>query len=165
MEKRDIASFYKFKPDFIHEIFCFQSFQDGNSDKFHRKPCLKITLVAIMAILTIPYGNRLLASSETIVANIKSAIKRIDIAERNRLRNKSYKSAVRTLMKKCLLAAEACGENPTSEQMTEIQQHLSAAYSKIDKAVKRGVIHPNNGARKKARLAKAIKRLDPVPAA
>jgi small subunit ribosomal protein S20 len=92
------------------------------------------------------------------VANIKSAIKRIDIAERNRLRNKSYKSAVRTLMKKYFLAVESAGANPSSEQMAEIQQHLSAAYSKIDKAVKRNVLHPNNGARKKARLAKALKQ-------
>lgn len=92
------------------------------------------------------------------MANIKSAIKRIDIAERNRLRNKSYKSAVRTLMKKYFLAVEAVGANPTSEQMAEIQKHMSAAYSKIDKAVKRNVLHPNNGARKKARLAKALKQ-------
>ncbi|MGL5510805.1 MAG: 30S ribosomal protein S20, partial [Microcoleaceae cyanobacterium] len=34
------------------------------------------------------------------MANIKSAAKRAEIAERNRLRNKSYKSAVKTLMKK-----------------------------------------------------------------
>ena len=33
---------------------------------------------------------------------------------------------------------------------------MSAAYSKIDKAVKRQVLHRNNGARKKARLAKAL---------
>ncbi len=96
------------------------------------------------------------------MANIKSAIKRIQITERNRLRNKSYKSAVRTLMKKCLVAVENCGDNPTPEQLTEIQQHLSAAYSKIDKAVKKGVLHSNNGARKKARLAKALKQLTPV---
>ncbi|MGK7944140.1 MAG: 30S ribosomal protein S20 [Microcystaceae cyanobacterium] len=98
------------------------------------------------------------------MANIKSAIKRIKVSERNRLRNKSYKSAVRTLMKKYFLAVEACEEAPSSEQKEEIQKYLSAAYSKIDKAVKRGVLHPNNGARKKARLAKAMKKIDPVPA-
>jgi small subunit ribosomal protein S20 len=99
------------------------------------------------------------------VANIKSAIKRINISERNRLHNKSYKSAVRTLMKKYFLAVQACGENPSAEQMEEIQKHLAVAYSKIDKAVKRGVLHPNNGARKKARLAKALKKIDPLPVA
>jgi small subunit ribosomal protein S20 len=34
---------------------------------------------------------------------------------------------------------------------------MSEAYSKIDKAVKRNVLHKNNGARKKASLAKALK--------
>ncbi len=91
------------------------------------------------------------------MANIKSSIKRIEIAERNRLRNKSYKSAVRTLMKKYFMAVETYGENPSTEQMAEIQQHLATAYSKIDKAVKRGIFHRNNGARKKARLARALK--------
>jgi len=34
---------------------------------------------------------------------------------------------------------------------------MSEAYSKIDKAVKRGVLHANNGARKKSNLAKKLK--------
>lgn len=91
------------------------------------------------------------------MANIKSAMKRIQIAERNRLRNKSYKSAVKTLSKSCLAAAEEYSANPTPDQKETVDQRLAAAYSKIDKAVKRGVLHPNTGARKKARLAKAIK--------
>lgn len=92
------------------------------------------------------------------MANIKSAIKRVSIAERNRLRNKSYKSAVRTLMKKYLSSVEAYGANPSPEQMQEVEKAMAAAYSKIDKAVKRGVLHANNGARKKARLSRALKR-------
>ncbi len=91
------------------------------------------------------------------MANIKSAIKRIQIAERNRLQNKAYKSAVKTLMKRYLTAVGTYGTNPSSETMAEVQRTMSAAYSKIDKAVKRGVLHPNTGARKKARLAKALK--------
>jgi small subunit ribosomal protein S20 len=91
------------------------------------------------------------------VANIKSAIKRIQIAERNRLHNKSYKSAVKTLMKRYLAAVNDYSTNPTPEAMEEVQRSMSAAYSKIDKAVKRGVLHPNNGARKKSRLAKLLK--------
>lgn len=92
------------------------------------------------------------------MANTKSAIKRVKIAERNRLRNKAYKSAVKTLMKKCLVAVESYGSSPTAESLQEVQQRLSAAYSKIDKAVKRGVLHPNTGARKKSRLAQTLKR-------
>jgi small subunit ribosomal protein S20 len=91
------------------------------------------------------------------VANIKSAIKRVQIAERNRLRNKSYKSAVKTLMKNYLHSVSEYGANPTPEKFQEVQQRQSAAYSKIDKAVKCGVLHANNGARKKSRLARALK--------
>jgi small subunit ribosomal protein S20 len=91
------------------------------------------------------------------VANIKSAIKRINIAERNRLRNKSYRSASRTLMKRYFTALEAYTANPTPEAKQEVEERMSAAYSKIDKAVKRGVLHSNTGARRKARLAKALK--------
>jgi small subunit ribosomal protein S20 len=92
------------------------------------------------------------------VANIKSAIKRVQIAERNRLRNKSYKSAVRTLTKRYLAAVDSFASNPTPESMQEVQQRMSSVYSKIDKAVKRGVIHVNTGSRKKARIAKALKK-------
>lgn len=94
------------------------------------------------------------------MANIKSAIKRVKIAERNRLRNKTYKSAVKTLMKKYLAAVDTYTANPSPELEKEVQQHMANAYSKIDKAVKRGVLHPNTGARKKSNLAKALKRQD-----
>lgn len=90
--------------------------------------------------------------------NIKSAAKRVKIAERNRLRNKAYKSAVKTLTKRfhAALAAYGTSQNPESQQA--VQTAMSAAYSKIDKAVKRGVLHRNNGARKKSKLAHALKR-------
>jgi small subunit ribosomal protein S20 len=92
------------------------------------------------------------------VANIKSAIKRVEIAERNRLRNKSYKTAVKTLSKKFLAAVDQYAANPTPEHEQDVKQRMSEVYSKIDKAVKRGVYHRNHGARKKSRLAKAYKR-------
>ncbi|MFH7028246.1 MAG: 30S ribosomal protein S20 [Heteroscytonema crispum UTEX LB 1556] len=93
------------------------------------------------------------------MANTKSALKRAEIAERNRLRNKSYKSAVKTLMKKYLSAVQAYAANPTPESKKEVDERMSEAYSKIDKAVKRGVLHPNNGARKKSQLARKLKPL------
>ncbi len=92
------------------------------------------------------------------MANIKSAKKRIQIAERNRLQNKSYQSAVKTLMKKYFAAVDEYASNPSSEKEQQVQQAMSAAYSKIDKAVKVKALHQNNGARKKARLAKALKK-------
>ncbi len=94
---------------------------------------------------------------ELTVANTKSALKRAQIGERNRLRNKSYKSAVKTLMKKCFSAVETYAGNPTPELKQEVQLRMSDAYSQIDKAVKRGILHPNNGARKKSKLAQRLK--------
>lgn len=91
------------------------------------------------------------------MANIKSALKRVQVAERNRLRNKSYKSAVRTLMKKNLAAVSAHAASPSTETEKAVAETMSAAFSKIDRAVKRGVLHPNTGARRKARLARALK--------
>jgi len=98
------------------------------------------------------------------VANTKSAIKRVQTAERNRLRNKAYKSAVKTLVKKYFAAVQTYAANPTPESKQEVQQHMAVAYSKIDKAVKRGVLHPNTGARKKSRLAQNLKRHEPAKA-
>lgn len=94
------------------------------------------------------------------MANIKSAVKRIRVSERNRLRNKSYKSAVKTLIKKSLTAIEAYAQSPDSEKEQAVRENMRAAYSKIDKAVKRGVLHANNGARKKSRLAKAMHKAE-----
>lgn len=94
------------------------------------------------------------------MANIKSAIKRVRTNERNRLRNKSYKSAIRTWMKKTFAAIEAYGRDPSPDAMQAVQDSMNVAYSKIDKAVKRGVLHANTGARRKARLAKALKQSD-----
>ncbi|MDJ0692950.1 30S ribosomal protein S20 [Mastigocoleus sp. MO_188.B34] len=98
------------------------------------------------------------------MANSKSALKRAQIAERNRLRNKAYKSAVRTLTKKFLIAVDNYAANPSPESKQEVNQRMSEAYSKIDRAVKRGVFHPNKGARKKSRLAKRFKSSVPETA-
>jgi len=96
------------------------------------------------------------------VANIKSALKRIQIAERNRLQNKNYKSAVRTLMKKTFQSVESYSNDPTPENLGTVNTSMAAAFSKIDKAVKCKVLHKNNAARKKARLAKALHSATPA---
>ena len=91
------------------------------------------------------------------MANTKSAIKRIRVAERNRLRNKAYKSAVKTLTKRYHEALTTYEASPSEESSKLVQESMSAAFSKIDKAVKRGVLHRNAGARRKSRLANALK--------
>ena len=98
------------------------------------------------------------------MANNKSAKKRIEIAERNRLQNKSYKSAMRTLMKRCLTACTVYSQESGEEAKVSIQKNMNDAFSKIDKAVKRGVLHRNTGANQKARISSAVKKaIDPVP--
>ena len=62
-------------------------------------------------------------------------------------------------MKKCLQAIDQYAASPDADNLAAVEQHLSSAYSKIDKAVKRQVLHRNNGARKKARLASALKKV------
>ena len=70
------------------------------------------------------------------MANNKSAKKRILIAERNRLINKSYKSTVKTLTKKTIESCEKYKKDPNSENKDLIQSSLNKTFSLIDKAVK-----------------------------
>ena len=91
------------------------------------------------------------------MANNKSAKKRILIAERNRLINKSYKSTVKTLTKKTIESCEKYKKDPNSENKNLIQSSLNKTFSLIDKAVKKNVLHQNNGANKKSRINKFVK--------
>ena len=90
------------------------------------------------------------------MANTKSAYKRIEIAERNRLRNKAYKSTVKTLMKKTLISIS----NLNKENLSSVLSLMALSYSKIDKAVQKGVLHSNNGNSKKSALSKAFKKYE-----
>ena len=91
------------------------------------------------------------------MANNKSAKKRIQIAERNRLINKSYKSTVRTLTKKTLENCENYAKDPTEDNKNLVKTSLNKAFSLIDKAVKKNVLHKNNGANKKSRINNFVK--------
>tara|TARA_B100000945_G_scaffold138994_1_gene111233 strand:- start:858 stop:1151 length:294 start_codon:yes stop_codon:yes gene_type:complete len=91
------------------------------------------------------------------VANNKSAKKRIQIAERNRFINKSYKSTVRTLTKKTLVNCEKYKKDPNEENKSLVQSSLRKTFSVIDKAVKKNVLHKNNGANKKSKINKLVK--------
>ncbi len=91
------------------------------------------------------------------MANNKSAKKRIQVAERNRLVNKSYKSTVKTLTKKTLANCEKYKQEPNSENKNLVQLSVNQAFSLIDKAVKKNILHKNNGANKKSRINKLVK--------
>ena len=91
------------------------------------------------------------------MANNKSAEKRIHINERNRLRNRFYKSSVRTLIKVFFKDLEIYKISQNPKDKEELQKRLSSVYSLIDKGTKKNVFHKNAAARKKARLAAYLK--------
>ena len=81
------------------------------------------------------------------MANHKSAIKRARQNELRRLRNKSVRTRVKSIVKDVRSAA---GDNTGADMPVKI----SAVQSVIDKASKKGVIHKRTAARKISRLAK-----------
>ena len=86
------------------------------------------------------------------MANIHSQEKRIHRSERERLENRQYTSSVRTYFRRLSAAVEA-GDAESADA-----EHRVLA-SRIDRAVRHGAIHRNNGARKKARAARMRARV------
>ncbi len=81
------------------------------------------------------------------MANIASQKKRILRTERERVENRRVTSAVKTYFNRL----EKAAEEGDAETVKAAHREL---VSKIDKAVQRGAIHRNNGARKKSRAAR-----------
>lgn len=81
------------------------------------------------------------------MANIHSQKKRIVRAERERAENRRYTSAIKTYFRR-LDAAVAGGDAELADA-----EHRRLVQL-IDKAVKRGALHRNTGARKKSRAAR-----------
>jgi len=81
------------------------------------------------------------------MANIASQIKRNLRTERERLENRRYTSTIRTYFRR-LEAAVAAGDDATADA-----EHRELVRM-IDKAVKRGAMHRNTGARKKSRASR-----------
>jgi small subunit ribosomal protein S20 len=81
------------------------------------------------------------------MANIHSQKKRILRSERERLENRRYVSRIKTYFRR-LEAAIADGDEGSADA-----EHKELVKT-IDKAVKRGALHRNSGARKKARAAR-----------
>jgi small subunit ribosomal protein S20 len=94
------------------------------------------------------------------MANNKSAAKRIRTSERKKIENAPYRSLVKTFIKKYFKALETYEINPSQENYGQVKVFLSLAYSKIDKAKKKNILHQNNAARKKSRLTKAFTKVE-----
>lgn len=87
------------------------------------------------------------------MANIKSQIKRNKTNEKRRIRNQAYKTEVRSYIRKTREAVEA-------GNVEEAQESLRIASRKLDKAVSKGVLHRNNAANRKSKLAKLVATLE-----
>ena len=86
------------------------------------------------------------------MANIASQEKRILRAERERLENRRRTSQVKTWFRRLETAVEAGDAARADEEYRGL-------VSRVDKAVKSGALHANNGARKKSRAARLRARL------
>ena len=91
------------------------------------------------------------------MANSKSAEKRIEINKRNRVRNKYYKTSVRTLIKVFFKDLELYKVSQNPEDKEKLQKILSSVYSLMDKGTKKNIFHKNTAARKKANLSAYLK--------
>jgi len=76
------------------------------------------------------------------VPNIASAEKNMRKSRAATVRNRAQRSALRTALKK----AKAAGSTPDVKKVAVVL---------LDRAARKGLIHPNNAARQKSRLAKA----------
>jgi small subunit ribosomal protein S20 len=100
-------------------------------------------------MITYPYFKQSNQVKEpSPVANIKSAKKRIKTTERNRVRNHAAKSAIRTAVKRVLEGVS------TKESAVNLTETANKAFSLVDKAILKGILHKNTGARIKSRVAR-----------
>ena len=87
------------------------------------------------------------------MANTKQAKKRVRQAEKNRRRNASQRSMMRTYIKKVVKALEV-------KDFAAAQEAYKIALPVIDRMITKGLIHQNKAARHKSRLSTRIKALD-----
>ena len=83
------------------------------------------------------------------MANTKSAKKRIRQRDKRTERNRMYLVSARTYVKKTRMLIE-------QGNLEEAEAQAQKAYSTLDKAGRRGIIHPRNAARRKGRLMAAL---------
>jgi len=86
------------------------------------------------------------------LANIKSAKKRARQNVKSRVHNRYYKTTARTYIKDARKLIEA-GELENAEAVVQ------KASKALDKAAQKGILHKNNAARRKSRLARHLNRV------
>lgn len=83
------------------------------------------------------------------MANLKSAIKRVRQNEKRRMRNRMVRSRMRTYLSKARADVETADPATAAEAVRQ-------AVAELDKAARKGVIHPNAAARRKSALMKRL---------
>ncbi|HHT04703.1 MAG TPA: 30S ribosomal protein S20 [Hydrogenispora sp.] len=83
--------------------------------------------------------------------NIKSAKKRVAVSELRRLKNRSERSKLRTLVKNTQIAMET--------DLEQAKNLLTLTIKELDQAASKGLIHKNAAARKKSRLMRKFNQL------
>ena len=86
------------------------------------------------------------------MANRRSSIKKIRVDIRRRVRNVQVLSELKTVLRKASRLL-------TEKKPAEIAQQSRALFSKLDKAVKKNIIHANRAARLKSRIQQKINSL------
>jgi len=87
-----------------------------------------------------------------VLANHKSALKRIRSSERKRIRNRFFVSGARTVIKSARSAI-------SGGDIEEARKATLEAIRTLDKAASKGILHANNAARRKSRLMKQLNAL------
>lgn len=82
----------------------------------------------------------------------KTDTKRFEKQEKRRLRNRSVRAAVKTYITR----ARTSISGPGSAEDETVQAAVVRAISELDRAARKGVLHPNNAARRKSRLMKRL---------
>jgi len=90
--------------------------------------------------------------------NTRSARKQVRVTERRHIRNKSIQSLCKTNITKAERLI-------FSGELESAQEAAVAAISSLDRAAEKGVIHPNNAARRKSRLMKKLNEARTSPSA
>ena len=83
---------------------------------------------------------------------LKSAIKRVKTSERNRLRNLTYTTQIKTLTRKVSDLVE-------KKDLKAAKEAASSAFTLIDRAATKRILHKNNAARKKSRISLWLKKI------
>jgi len=85
------------------------------------------------------------------MANLKSSAKRARQNYKRRDANRYFRTTARTYLKEARAQIEA-------NELDDAQETIRKATKALDKAAQKGIIHPNNAARRKSRLMAAFNK-------